>query len=425
MLKSINIPYLITRGPFKIFIIVMVLLVTVLSLNWNLYLIDKHMTETALHETRGVFTLILTTRKWNSIHQGVYVKVTDKTKPNPYLNDAERDIIAEGILYTKMNPAYMTREIADLTQSGTNVALHISSLAPVNPNNKPDAWEKKALEEFIKGKKEYYGFTETKRGLEFRYASPLYMERECLQCHTAEHSVQNIRGTISVSLPSEPLLNMLKPQKESIKMFHLFAFIIFSAIIWLTLTKLQEHLQERRKMEQLIKHQAYHDSLTGLPNRRMYEQILQQAIKIAEQEKTQLGIAFLDLDGFKKANDAFGHQVGDELLKQVAKRLVSEIRNGDIVARQGGDEFVVLINAIEGTEEMIKVAERILKSIAKSFTIQAHEITVTTSIGISIFPRDGQDFTELIKKADTALYKSKSNGRNRYTFYHRSPTGRT
>lgn len=418
MFKSINIPSLITRTPFKICTIVFVALITGLSLNWNLSLINKHLTEIALHETRGVFTLILITRQWNSLHQGVYVKVTDKTKPNPYLIEAERDIIANGVLFTKMNPAYMTREIADLTQLGTGVALHIASLKPVNPHNKPDAWEKTALEEFVKGKSEYYGFTETKRGLEFRYAGPLYMEKECYQCHSDMHNISNIRGTVTVSLPADPLVAMLKPQKQSVIIFHILVFLAISAIIWFTLTKLQQHLQERLEMEKLIKHQAYHDSLTGLPNRRMYERILQQTINKAEQEKTQLGIAFLDLDGFKNANDTYGHHVGDELLKQVAERLTSEVRNGDIVARQGGDEFVVLINGIEGAGEMVKIAERILKAIAKSFTIQGHEIRITTSIGISLFPRDGKDSTELIIKADSALYESKISGRNRYTFYH-------
>lgn len=417
MVKLTNIPYLVTRNSFKIIIIMIASLVILVSLKWNLSLVDRHMIERAQHETRGIFNLILTTRKWNSLHQGVYVKVTDKTKPNPYLKDIERDINANGILYTKMNPAYMTREIADLTQMGTGIALHITSLTPVNPNNKPDVWERKALEKFVKGEKEYFEFTETKRGLEFRYAGPLYMEEECFQCHSKENNISNIRGTITISLPAAPLVNMSKTQKDSIKIFHLLVFLTFSSFIWFIYTKLQEHLKEKQKMEELIKHQAYHDSLTGLPNRRMYEKILQQTIKKAEQEKTQLGIAFLDLDGFKNANDTFGHQVGDELLKQVAQRLVSEIRNDDIVARQGGDEFVLLIDAIEGPGEMIKVAERILESIAKSFTIQGHVITVTTSIGISIFPRDGKEFSELIKKADSALYESKANGRNRYTFY--------
>ncbi len=163
-------------------------------------------------------------------------------------------------------------------------------------------------------------------------------------------------------------------------------------------------------------HSAYHDFLTGLPNRTLLNDRISQAISVAPRRAKKVAVFFLDLDGFKKINDTLGHAVGDELLKSVSARLVKCVRGSDTVSRQGGDEFVVLLTEMGDAEDAAITARRMLHSIAKVHRIGRHELYVSISIGISVFPDDGADAEALIENADAAMYKAKQNGRNSYQF---------
>ena len=164
-------------------------------------------------------------------------------------------------------------------------------------------------------------------------------------------------------------------------------------------------------------HSAQHDFLTGLPNRMLLNDRVSQAISLAPRHLKKVAVMFLDLDGFKHINDSLGHPTGDKLLQSIAKRLVDCVRAADTVSRQGGDEFVVLLSEIEQAEDAAITARRMLQAVAEAHPIDQHDLHVTTSIGLSVYPDDGLDSETLIKNADTAMYQAKERGRQSYQFF--------
>lgn len=176
-------------------------------------------------------------------------------------------------------------------------------------------------------------------------------------------------------------------------------------------------ITERKRYEEQIKHQAYHDALTGLPNRFLFHDRLSQALAHASRNHEMLAVMFLDLDRFKLINDSLGHAVGDQLLQAVARRLTGCLRKVDTVSRLGGDEFTVIIPQITREKDAAKVARKIISALFSPFVLNGHEFFITTSIGISLYPTDGTDIETLIKNADTAMYRAKEKGGNHYQFY--------
>jgi diguanylate cyclase (GGDEF)-like protein len=181
---------------------------------------------------------------------------------------------------------------------------------------------------------------------------------------------------------------------------------------------------ERKTMERIamatarqMAHAAEHDFLTGLPNRMLLNDRVGQAIVLATRHMNKIAVLFLDLDGFKYINDSLGHPIGDKLLQSVAKRLADCIRGSDSVSRQGGDEFVVLLLDIEQAEDAAVTARRMLQAVAQPHSIDQHDLHVTASIGVSVYPDDGLDAEALIKNADTAMYQAKENGRRSFQFF--------
>ncbi|MGA3299324.1 MAG: EAL domain-containing protein [Candidatus Acidiferrales bacterium] len=176
-------------------------------------------------------------------------------------------------------------------------------------------------------------------------------------------------------------------------------------------------VSEVRAMTRQMSHSAQHDFLTGLPNRMLVSDRLRQAIALAHRRSTKLALLFLDLDGFKHINDSLGHLIGDKLLKSIAARLVHCVRASDTVSRQGGDEFVVLLAEVKQSSDVAITAKKILQAVAEPHSIDQHDLHVTTSIGLSVYPDDGLDAETLIKNADTAMYQAKENGRQNYQFF--------
>jgi diguanylate cyclase (GGDEF)-like protein len=166
-----------------------------------------------------------------------------------------------------------------------------------------------------------------------------------------------------------------------------------------------------------VEYLAYHDGLTALPNRSLFNKLLSQAVSQAQRYDKQLAVAFIDLDRFKQINDTLGHEAGDQLLKEVANRLRACLRESDTVARLGGDEFVVLLTELEEEKYAATVAEKLITTIAKPFVLLGQEFRVTASIGISTYPRDGSDEQTLTKNADIAMYQAKEDGKNNFQFY--------
>ena len=180
---------------------------------------------------------------------------------------------------------------------------------------------------------------------------------------------------------------------------------------------LQAEIAERRQAEARVHHMAYHDSLTGLPNRALLADRLERAMRTAARSERQLAVMFLDLDRFKTINDSLGHQTGDHLLKEVASRLCRAVRASDTVARLGGDEFVVLAPGIRNAAEAGAVAEKILDALDAPFPFEGRMLHITPSIGICLYPDDGVDVDTLMRHADAAMYHAKASGRNNYQFF--------
>ncbi len=176
-------------------------------------------------------------------------------------------------------------------------------------------------------------------------------------------------------------------------------------------------ISDRKAAEERIKYLAYHDPLTNLPNRTLLNDRLEQSLRHARRENTTVGVIFLDLDNFKSVNDTLGHDFGDELLQRAARRLRSALRSEDTVARLGGDEFVVILPQPASADEVAQVAEKILQTMSVPFVISGHTFHITCSMGMSLFPRDGQDCGELLRNADEALYRAKKDGRNRFAVH--------
>lgn len=176
-------------------------------------------------------------------------------------------------------------------------------------------------------------------------------------------------------------------------------------------------ITERQRFEETIRHQAFHDALTGLPNRLLLNDRLTLEIAHAKRNKQMLAVLFLDLDRFKLVNDTLGHGVGDQLLTIIARRLTGCVREDDTVARLGGDEFALLLPEIAQVENAVKVARKILQAIKEPVHMDIHELYITASIGIALYPNDGGDAETLLKNADTAMYRAKEKGKNNYQLY--------
>jgi len=177
----------------------------------------------------------------------------------------------------------------------------------------------------------------------------------------------------------------------------------------------------RRTAEQRIAQLAHFDVLTNLPNRTLFYDRLDQAVARARRYGQKFGILYLDLDGFKRINDEYGHHAGDCLLKEVAERLTENARDMDTVARVGGDEFVFILNNIDHADNAVLVANKILETLSQPFVVKGNTCSIGCSIGISIFPDDTEDTETLVKMADDAMYLAKKSGRNSYQFFNAQP----
>lgn len=183
-------------------------------------------------------------------------------------------------------------------------------------------------------------------------------------------------------------------------------------------------ISERRKAEEQLNYLAYYDNLTGLPNRRLFIDRLQQAMKEANRNEKLVAVLFIDLDHFKKINDSMGHETGDILLKEAAQRLRNCVRESDTVARLGGDEFTLVLTSMEHANNAVNVAEQILDNLSKPFHIKSIDLFVTASIGVTLYPLDDNSADELLRDADTAMYHAKESGKNNFQFYNNKMTAR-
>jgi diguanylate cyclase (GGDEF)-like protein/PAS domain S-box-containing protein len=177
------------------------------------------------------------------------------------------------------------------------------------------------------------------------------------------------------------------------------------------------NIDDRKRLQEDMRRRAMHDPLTTLPNRAMFIEALERAVRKARRRNSRFSVLFVDLDRFKEVNDTMGHPAGDELLQTMAERLVAAVRQSDLVARMGGDEFVVLVEEHRGPEEVMIVGQKILSMLERPVVLDWREVSISGSVGIASFPEDGEDVETLIKNADTAMYRAKERGRNNFQFF--------
>ncbi|WPL17865.1 Bacteriophytochrome cph2 [Thiorhodovibrio winogradskyi] len=380
------------------------------SLGWNLYQAQATRAELSLKTARSFFDQVVLTRRWNARHGGVYVRVTDETQPNPYLKIPERDIrVSDDVMLTAVNPAYMTRQLAEIAAQTNGVQFHITSLDPIRPENHPESWERLALRRFEQGATEIGHFIQNGEREAYRYMAPLITEKPCLDCHADQgYELGDVRGGISVTLPEVPALPWL-----SLTLSHLLIGLAGGGLILLS-TRLLHQAHDR------LRQQAVFDTLTSIPNRRYFIENLVEEFRRGRRQRSPLSLIICDIDNFKSYNDTFGHLAGDRCLRAVAQALQDGLkRGGDFCARYGGEEFVVVLPDTP-LANAVKVAEDMREAIAGLGMRHpgANEGIVTISMGVATDDPSNPDHEALIRQADEALYRAKQLGRDRVEAHH-------
>lgn len=232
--------------------------------------------------------------------------------------------------------------------------------------------------------------------------------------------VESVRRLVATR-PGVPIIALSHTEDEGLALFSVQAgaqdYLSGADLRPVSLRRSISHAIERKRSEERLTHIAHHDQLTGLANRALLSERLGQALSRARRRNRLVAVFFLDLDRFKAINDTLGHDAGDELLRQVSKRLRGSVRETDTVARMGGDEFAVVLEELDRAEEATLLAQRVLNSFATPFKLNCGDVGTSTSIGIALFPHNGKGVEELLKCADSAMYRAKSTGRDNYQFF--------
>jgi len=395
-----------------VYLVVLVWLgINALSFSYNLQSAKKEQENIALLSARSFFNQILVTRSWNAGHGGVYVPVTPETQPNKYLVDARREIVVDdNLILTKINPAFMTRQIAEIAAEKDGIQFHITSLNPIRPDNRPTDWEAAVLKSFEEGGHEFGELRNFEGKKLYMYMGPLITEKSCLKCH-ASHGYQegDIRGGISVTLPFVKNVSI-----KSLLLAHLIIALAGCIGIFLSGTALAAAYEK-------IKVQAAFDALTEIPNRRSFTEELLREFHRSRRDKYPLSLIMCDVDNFKAYNDTCGHNKGDECLRMIAQIMEKTInRPGDFCARYGGEEFVVILpnTPLAGAEKLAESLRLAVENMQVEHSASGPYKVVTLSLGVATIDADmPKSHEEFIHRADLALYSAKDSGKNCYRVY--------
>lgn len=545
--------------PSIVFAVVAIAVIASFIVEWRQA--DANMQSVARERGAALFRLVNLVRDWNAGHGTVYVPVTAATQPNPFLEHKQRDVVTqEGLALTMVNPAFMTRQIAEIAQRVEGVQLHITSLRPLRPANAPDAWEAAALRGFETGLPEIVELIQGSVPVH-RYMAPLKVAEPCLACHVKQgYQLGQVRGGISITMPAADLLEIRDGARIRSGAIHVLMFAVVSALLHLLVSRARSHvltleriareqdqvivertsalsaaneelerqladrelaaavfdnageaiivtdeaglivqvnpafslitgyaasealgkavsilksdrhppeffveiwqalkrdvrwqgevwnrhksgellvvwmsisriagggqpvryvatltdITRRKELEEELRHRAYHDPLTDLPNRALFADRLRVALSQAQRHGRTFALCFIDLDYFKRVNDEFGHAAGDDLLVETAGRLRNSVRAADTIARLGGDEFAAILTEVGSRAEVEEIAARIVTDLARPFELKAGTAHISCSIGIALFPEHGMDVEALQHNADAALYEVKDSSRNAY-----------
>jgi len=364
---------------------------------------------------RAFFQEVVLTRDWLAQHGGVYVPLTPGMQVNPYLSKVPglKVVIQDrdGQHYTLKNPALVTREISEIAAGQGLFRFRITSLLPLNPQNAPDAFERRSLQNFARGETEAYGYVEESGRSFFRYMAPLPTKESCMPCHAAQGYRPGVmRGGISVSLDATETLAHMRENR-----FYLIvsAIGLVGLILAVILFISRVFIKDLKKAEAKLLEMATRDFLTGLLNRREALRRLNGEFRRGTRFGEPLTVILLDIDYFKKINDSHGHLVGDRVLQETGEVLRNTLREYDILSRYGGEEF--LVGAVKANlDQAAQVAERVRLRV-RELRVPGDEnttVSITISAGVAQL-RPGESIDQLIARADEALYRAKGTGRDR------------
>ncbi len=372
----------------------------------------KLIQEQAIGQARVLFSSITLARSWNASYGGVYVEKKPGIESNPFLESPDVRT-ADGRIFTKRNPATMTREISALAEKGRHFRFHITSLNLVNPANRPDTFEQEALSAFGKGDQEFYRFETLNGHPTFRYMAPLFIEAACLQCHSKQgYSLGDVRGGISITFDTRDISRI---EKKNALLVGAIGALGGLLVIFITVFFTRRLLREISAARERIETMAATDELTGLFNRRQLLVRFDEEFSRAQRQGKPLSAIMIDIDLFKQVNDSFGHLVGDSILRTVAKVLRSTLRTYDICGRYGGEEFLVVLPET-ALSDAVQLAERVRTGVRQYFGAISNPDqpgTVTVSLGVASFGPDDESIELIIRRADEGLYRAKAAGRDR------------
>ncbi len=542
---SLVVPRLLSSKSIEIYSILIIIVWTAVfsfSLWFNIKHEKRHVFEMITGELNRHYADIDLFRHWIANNGGIYVPVSNKIQPNPALEHFPEQTIktqSDRVL-TLVNTPQLLRLLSD---EKNNFNVHMTSLRPLNPMNKADEWETKALLSFEQGKEEVCEEADYKSASYMRLIRPFRYEANCAECHfDRTYKEGDVLGGMTVSIPlqshysnAEKVINNLyvshgtawflgligigfgygqhrsheKKRKineaqlretslafnnldEGLVMMNADRNIIavndaFSRITAYDKQELVDKnlsylrsqfvspdqynqmmsslqktdswegeikflnkddmvvpinlridaifnaenniskyilvfsdISERKEFEKTLDHLAHHDHLTNLPNRLLLNDRLSQAFIRSKRENKAVALLFLDLDNFKNINDSQGHHMGDVVLIEVTQRLKKAIRKQDTLARLGGDEFVVIIEQVESEEDVLNLANKLIHTLSDQFSLEQKEYYLGISIGISMYPKDAETVSDLLSKADIAMYQAKAKGKNNCVFYNPS-----
>lgn len=424
----------------------LIYLIVLLVLSFTIFII-KYINDTKIEykiisenilfqQSSTLFDNIVTVRKWSSDHGAIYVKAHEGIEPNPYLEN-NHTYTKDNELLIKVNPAWMTRQLSEMSNKTEKYYFKITSSDPINPINTPDDFEKKALKDLEKNKdKEFYTNIEQDK---YNLLGSLKVEPSCLECHAHQnYKVGDIIGGLRISVPTDSYkqnIEILESKTNFLFTITIITSFVFIFIIVFTInsiysreiniTKLNKTLEKKvnirtkelRDANKKLIEISTKDYLTNIPNRRHFFEIGTKSLHIAKRESIHLSIICIDIDFFKNINDTYGHNIGDEILKLISKNMNEYIRKSDILARIGGEEFAILLNNTN-EENAFVLAEKIRLAI-KNLSYRNNDIEIKTSIslGISQLRPEDYDLDSIIIRADKALYEAKNTGRNKSIIY--------
>jgi diguanylate cyclase (GGDEF)-like protein len=390
------------------------------SLAWNAHNAERQMLTRARAEAAAAYEKMSVLLHWTARQGGIYVAAAPAAAEPVLAHVPDHELVTcSGRRLALRSPGGLVRETMEEYARRTGVAGRITGLRQLNPANAPDAWERAQLEAFARGEREAVEEIRHIDGApQLHLLRAWRMTPECEQCHAVlGYRAGELRGAMGVSLPLAGHYRDIAQARANLALAHGGLWLVgLFGIGWAARL---EHaaLRARLAAEANIRRLAFTDALTGLHSRASLENRLGQVLSMAQRERTPVALLFVDLDHFKRINDSLGHAVGDRLLRTTARRLRGLVRDSDIVARPGGDEFVVVLAGLDAESNALTVAGKILETLSEPLVIEGNTLRVTPSIGIALFPQDGDTPGELMKNADTAMYHAKASGRANVQFY--------